>query len=154
MNMTPENRSHFELEKEANSFDIDGIGEDEIYSTVLHVGQLKKFRNTIERLQQRKFLMQTQAGVAEAIGTVQYDTDDIDNQSKHSYVSNPNALHLMERPTLCQSKIIKAEMHAGFKVRGISEMNLMNLESDKQRIFHMYDMPLQYVLSKMLCVLI
>ncbi|GJT97923.1 retrovirus-related pol polyprotein from transposon TNT 1-94 [Tanacetum coccineum] len=44
MNMTPENRAHFESEKEAIHLILTGIG-DEIYSTVDDVRQLKKYGN-------------------------------------------------------------------------------------------------------------
>ncbi|GJW26277.1 hypothetical protein Tco_0040088, partial [Tanacetum coccineum] len=55
MNMTPENRAHFELEKEAIHLILTGIG-DEIYSTV-DAGQIaQEMWEAIKRLQQGESL--------------------------------------------------------------------------------------------------
>ncbi|GJT90424.1 hypothetical protein Tco_1079269 [Tanacetum coccineum] len=54
MNMTPENRAHFESEKEAIHLILTGIG-DEIYSICLmHVRSSRNVGKTIERIQQGK----------------------------------------------------------------------------------------------------
>ncbi|GJY44130.1 hypothetical protein Tco_0432343 [Tanacetum coccineum] len=51
MNMTPENRAHFESEKEAIHLILTGIG-DEIYSTVDACQTAQEMWEAIERLQQ------------------------------------------------------------------------------------------------------
>ncbi|GJW65396.1 integrase, catalytic region, zinc finger, CCHC-type containing protein [Tanacetum coccineum] len=53
MNMTPENRAHFESEKEAIYLILTGIG-DEIYSTVDACQTAQEMWEAIERLQQAK----------------------------------------------------------------------------------------------------
>ncbi|GKD48515.1 hypothetical protein Tco_1277491, partial [Tanacetum coccineum] len=53
MNMTPENRAHFESEKEAIHLILTGIG-DEIYSTVDACQTAQEMWEAIERLQQGK----------------------------------------------------------------------------------------------------
>ncbi|GJX58878.1 hypothetical protein Tco_0290268 [Tanacetum coccineum] len=53
MNMTPENRAHFESEKEAIHLILTGIG-DEIYSTVDACQTAQEMWEAIERLQQAK----------------------------------------------------------------------------------------------------
>ncbi|GJZ53676.1 retrovirus-related pol polyprotein from transposon TNT 1-94 [Tanacetum coccineum] len=55
MNMTPENRAHFELEKEAIHLILTGIG-DEIYSTVDACQTAQEMWEAIERLQQGESL--------------------------------------------------------------------------------------------------
>ncbi|GKB40033.1 hypothetical protein Tco_0884975, partial [Tanacetum coccineum] len=55
MNMTPENRAHFESEKEAIHLILTGIG-DEIYSTVDACQIAQEMWETIERLQQGESL--------------------------------------------------------------------------------------------------
>ncbi|GKD42836.1 hypothetical protein Tco_1267481 [Tanacetum coccineum] len=62
MNMTPENRAHFESEKEAIHLILTGIG-DEIYSTVDACQTAQEMWEAIERLQQVnvQFLQQLQS---------------------------------------------------------------------------------------------
>ncbi|GKA06624.1 hypothetical protein Tco_0685848 [Tanacetum coccineum] len=55
MNMTPENRAHFESEKEAIHLILTGIG-DEIYSTVDACQTAQEMWEAIERLQQGESL--------------------------------------------------------------------------------------------------
>ncbi|GJY66990.1 hypothetical protein Tco_0469228 [Tanacetum coccineum] len=55
MNMTPENRAHFESEKEAIHLILTGIG-DEIYSTVDACQTTQEMWEAIERLQQGESL--------------------------------------------------------------------------------------------------
>ncbi|GKD73290.1 hypothetical protein Tco_1331572, partial [Tanacetum coccineum] len=55
MNMTPENRAHFESEKEVINFILTGIG-DEIYSTVDACHTAQEMWEAIERLQQDESL--------------------------------------------------------------------------------------------------
>ncbi|GJR33079.1 hypothetical protein Tco_1109311 [Tanacetum coccineum] len=55
MNMTPENRAHFESEKEAIHLILTGIG-DEIYSTVDACQTAQEMWEAIERLQQGELL--------------------------------------------------------------------------------------------------
>ncbi|GJU72002.1 hypothetical protein Tco_1263407 [Tanacetum coccineum] len=55
MNMTPENRAHFELEKEAIHLILTRIG-DEIYSTVDACQTAQEMWEAIERLQQGESL--------------------------------------------------------------------------------------------------
>ncbi|GJT05877.1 hypothetical protein Tco_0840339 [Tanacetum coccineum] len=55
MNMTPENRAHFESEKEAIHLILTGIG-DEIYSTVDACQKAQEMWEAIERLQQGESL--------------------------------------------------------------------------------------------------
>nr|GEV18426.1 hypothetical protein [Tanacetum cinerariifolium] len=91
MNMSLENKAHFQAEKEAIHLILNGIG-DEMYSTVDACQTAREIREAIKRLQQEKMLLCKQAEQGVPLQAEKYDwladTDkEIDEQELEAHYS-------------------------------------------------------------------
>ncbi|GKB37628.1 retrovirus-related pol polyprotein from transposon TNT 1-94 [Tanacetum coccineum] len=84
MNMTPENRAHFESEKEAIHLILTGIG-DEIYSTVDACQTAQEMWEAIERLQQGKSIAKPNQPPSESASEVDSDPEQAQKERLQKY---------------------------------------------------------------------
>ncbi|GJY77286.1 hypothetical protein Tco_0482402 [Tanacetum coccineum] len=93
-NMTPENRAHFESEKEAIHLILTGI-RDEIYSTVDACQTAQEMWEAIKRLQQAKKGVQLQAEQSDSLADMDEEIDEQELEAHYSYMAKiqevPNA---------------------------------------------------------------
>ncbi|GKD05227.1 hypothetical protein Tco_1180201 [Tanacetum coccineum] len=86
MNMTPENRAHFESEKEAIHLILTGIG-DEIYSIVDACQTAQEMWEAIERLQQAEKGVQLQAEQSDWLADTDEEIDEQELEAHYSYMA-------------------------------------------------------------------
>ncbi|GJT91680.1 hypothetical protein Tco_1080525 [Tanacetum coccineum] len=94
LNMTPENKAHYESEKEAIHLILTGIG-DEIYSTVDACQTAQEMWEAIERLQQAEKGVQLQAEQSDWLADTDEEIDEQELEAHYSYMAKiqevPNA---------------------------------------------------------------
>ncbi|GJW92817.1 hypothetical protein Tco_0172489 [Tanacetum coccineum] len=97
MNMTPENRAHFESEKEAIHLILTGIG-DEIYSTVDACQTAQEMWEAIERLQQGESL-----NIQDSHCKVLQETLQTTNNQPQELPQTPEARNVVLTPRKCST---------------------------------------------------
>ncbi|GJU27941.1 integrase, catalytic region, zinc finger, CCHC-type containing protein [Tanacetum coccineum] len=134
MNMTPENRAHFESKKEAIHLILTGIG-DEIYLTIDACQTAQEMWEAIERLQQGLVYLETYILFIDKYGYIKNHKKTVKNEQART--REPEEYKAEARKAKPQSKSAKGIEREGLKVQICqSPITRMTLELANRSITH------------------